>query len=179
MKKIIAFTLALVLVLALAACGNSPATPGSDKPADTNAPAPAVKGEQQSWGLISVLVPEGYVLSGGSITGVDDTDETQCAIQPETPSMYDYYWICVQDAETAAANIEMTKSMNNAEDITVNDGSRDWTGCHYTYDAYSGKVDCGAISCVIGDATYVVNFCGHAPDSAEMIAVLASVSAAK
>lgn len=170
MKKLIALLLAVVLVLCLVACGSG------DKPAETEA---TLKGEQKTWGQISVFVPEGYVLGGGSITGVDDTDETQCYIQPETPSMYDYYWICVQDAETAAGNVEMTKNINYAEDITVNDGSKDWTGCHYVYESYSGSVDCGAVVCEIDGVTYVVNFCGHAPESAEMKTVLASVTAGK
>lgn len=174
MKKLIALLLAVMLVLCLVACGGDANPDGGDKPAETEA---QLKGEQKTWGQISVFVPEGYVLGGGSITGVDDTDETQCYIQGETPSMYDYYWICVQDAETAASNIELTKSINNAEDITINDGSKDWKGCHYVYDAYSGKVDIGAVACEIDGVTYVANFCGHKPDSDELKTVLASIGA--
>lgn len=171
MKKTIAILLALVLMVSLVACGGKDSDKGGKKE--------EVKGSQQSWGMISVFVPEGYVLNGGSITGIDDTDETQCSIQPEQATMYDYFWIAVKDADFAASSIETTKDVNSAEDITITAGDKDWTGCHYVYDSYSGSVDCGAVSCEIDGATYLVTFCGHAPDSAEMTAVLSSISAAK
>lgn len=168
MKKLLALLLAVIMIFSFAACGEG----------EGDNQQPEVKGEQQSWGQISVFVPEGYVLNGGSITGVDDDDPTQCAIQPETTSMYDYFWIIAKDEATVLTDIETTKSMNDAKDITVDAGGNTWTGCHYVYEAYSGNIDCGAVYCTVDGVTYLVNFCGHAPDSPELITVLSSIKAA-
>lgn len=173
MKKLISILLAFVLVFALAACGGEGGEDGGKA-------AEEVKGAQASWGLISVFVPEGYVLSGGSITGADDTDETQCSIQPETASMYDYYWISVKNKEDIDSSIQTTKEMNSASDITFKTGDIEWTGCSYKYTtALSGDVDIGSVTANIGGVDYLVSFCGHAPESAEMNAVLGSITAAK
>ena len=170
MKKILVIALALVLCLSIVACSKEG---GEGKKDD-------VKGETQTWGQITVFVPEGYELSGGSITGSDSDDETQCSIQPTTFNMYDYWWIAIKDAEDAAASIESTKEFNNGEDVTVTAGDNTWTGCKYVYESsFNGSIDCGSISSEINGVTYLVTFCGHAPESAEMIAVLESLAAAE
>lgn len=175
MKKIFAALLTAALVMGLTACGGS----GSDSKETKSEAATAVEGEQGTAGKISVFVPKGYVLNQGSITGVDDEDDTQCYMQGETPSMYDYYWIMIQSSEDSAkANAEMTKSSNNAEDASVAAGDTTWTGCTYVYSGSTADYDCGCVYATVDGVVYQVNFCGHALDSAEMQAVLASIKAA-
>lgn len=171
MKKIIALVLVLMLTFGLVACG------GSAEGEDTGdvATAEEVKGAVATAGQISVFVPEGYKLSMGSITGADDSDTTQCYIQPETPSMTDYFWIMVKDSEeSAASSIAMTKDVNEAADITIN-ADVNWTGCHYVW---GDDLDCGVVCGTVNGVVYQVNFAGHAPTSAEMLAVLNSITAA-
>lgn len=173
MKKFIALMLVLVLTLGLVACGGS-ADNGGD---ETEATTAEVKGAVGTAGKISVFVPEGYNLNVGSITGSSD-DDSQCYIQPETPNMFDYYWIMIRDSEeNAASNVAMTKEVNNAADITIT-ADTTWTGCHYVYESLSGNVDCGVIMATVNGVVYQVNFCGHAPESAELLAVLNSITAA-
>lgn len=181
MKKLLAILLALAMILCFAACGEKQDA-NNDSPdggnTDTGDKAPEVKGEQKSWGEISVFVPEGYNLNGGSITGVDDEDPKQCYMQTDPASMYDYFWIITKDEESALADIEMTKSLNNAEDLTLEVDGKTWKGCSYVYStSFNGDVTIGSVCCTIDGATYVVNFSGHAPDSPEMTAILGSVKA--
>lgn len=159
--------LAVVLLLCIAACD------GGDR-------EPAMpKGSLQTWGEISVFVPEGYALHGGAIVGSKTDDVKQCSIQPEKPNSYDYYWIISTTAEKAVENIATTKEVNAADDITVKANGTEWKGCHYLYKPLSGRaVDCGSIYRTDGDIVYQVNFAGHAPDSVEMTAVLASITGA-
>ncbi len=159
MKKIITLILALIMMLVFASCGS-------------------VKGEQKTWGNISVFVPEKYSLNGGSLA--NDNDKNQCTIKPEqSTNMYDYFIVAITNAKNALSNIASTKSVNNAEDVTVKVGDTEWKGCKYLYDSVSGKIDCGMIYAEIGDVTYQVSFCGHAPESEEMNAILASLATAK
>ena len=113
MKKIIALILALIMMLVFASCGS-------------------VKGEQKTWGNISVFVPEKYSLNGGSLA--NDNDKNQCTIKPEqSTNMYDYFIVAITNAKNALSNIESTKSVNNAEDVTVKVGDTEWKGCKYLF----------------------------------------------
>ena len=58
MKKIIAVLMVLMLTLSLCACGSS-----------------SLKGEEQTWGNISVFVPEGWNLTGGDLLDENDPDK--------------------------------------------------------------------------------------------------------
>ena len=69
--KIMALALILALsVTALAACGG-------DSSADTGAAdaSDGVAGETQTWGNITVFVPEGYTLNGGDMFDENDPDK--------------------------------------------------------------------------------------------------------
>ena len=167
MKKLFALVLSVILVVALVGCGGSSAkTKGEAK----------MKGTTETWGEISVFVPDGFEFHGGNITGVDDTDEKQCYMKKDPQSMYDYIWIVVKDDEASAkSNVETTKDVNKAEDVTVKADNGEWTGCHYVYESYKGSVDCGAIYATVDGKTIQVNFAGYAPESKEMKAVLSSL----
>ncbi|MCQ2456576.1 MAG: hypothetical protein MJ096_04385 [Clostridia bacterium] len=180
MKKILAIVLMLVLVLSLAACGKGEDAGTDNGGKETEEVKEEMKGEVNTWGKISVFVPEGFTFGQGSITGVDDTDETQCYLKGgDQYDMYHYFWIVVTEEESAKSNVDMTKSVNEAEDITIK-ADNEWTGCHYVYStAFNGDLDCGMVYRVIDGAAYQVSFCGYATDSAEMTAVLNSIAAAK
>lgn len=179
MKKVLALLLTLVLALSLFACGGTDSDADVEK--DDKPAKEEVKGEVQTWGKISIFVPEGYEFGHGSITGSDDEDESQCYLRPEgSTSMYDYFWIVVNSEETVKNNISMSKEVNSADDITFKAGDTEWTGCHYLYTtALNGDVDCGTVYRMIGDEAYQVSFAGYATDSAVMTAVLSSIDAAE
>ncbi len=174
MKKILVLILSVILVVAFAGCGGD-----NSKVSTTKKGEEKMKGTTENWGEISVFVPDGFEFKGGSITGVDDTDEKQCYMKKDPNAMFEYIWIVVNDEEAVKNNIEMTKSVNSAEDITVSADNGEWTGCHYIYAGASGDVDCGAIYSVIDGTSFQVNFAGYAPESKEMKAVLYSLKPAK
>ncbi|MCQ2448796.1 MAG: hypothetical protein MJ132_01210 [Clostridia bacterium] len=171
MKKILALILSVILAVAFAGCGGSKET--KEKKEEK------MKGTTENWGEISVFVPDGFEFKGGSITGVDDTDEKQCYMKKDPTAMFEYIWIVVNEEEAVKNNIAMTKSVNSAEDITVSADNGEWTGCHYLYAGATGDVDCGAIYAVIDGTAFQVNFAGYAPESKEMKAVLSSLKSAK
>ncbi|MCQ2419191.1 MAG: hypothetical protein MJ085_05325 [Clostridia bacterium] len=172
MKKLIAILLVLVLAFGVFACS---AESGGHKHKKEDE---ITWGSMQTWGRISVFVPDGYVLQGGNITGIDDTDETQCSIQPETPSFYDYYWIVITDAETAESNIEATKAINSGKNATVTAGDHEWKGVTYSMTGLNGSIDAGVVYSEIDGVVYQVTFVGHEPDSNEVSSVLKSIKAA-
>lgn len=179
MKRIAAIFLVLVLAFALFACGAEDADDNGGNGGNGEAKVEEVKGASQSWGKISVFVPEGCKLNPGSITGVDDTDENQCYIQKdvEIPSMYDYVWIVVSEDEAAvAANVETTKTMNAATDATVGE----WKGCTYEYTLFDGsKTTCGMLYRTVDGVTYQLSFAGYPVDSPVFVKILDSIKAAQ
>ena len=111
---------ALVMVIALccclfSACGDS-----------------AAKGEQKTWGNISVLVPDGMKLSGGS--AADKEDKNVVTLQ-KTDDIMCYLQISIVDSlDTAKNNASLTKSTNNASDIKAfKVGDTEWNGVTYKF----------------------------------------------
>ena len=170
MKKLIAILLALCALFAFCACGAS-----GEKPNGDTGKAEEIKGETASLGKISVFVPEGKVLKMGSITGGDKEDDTQYYISADPVEYLDYYWIVIKDTkENAADNVEMTKSFNEAEDVTFTAGGVEWTGCSYE----SSGAPCGAAYAEVDGVFYMVNFVGHAVTDADFLKVIGSIKAA-
>ncbi len=182
MKKTIALILAVLTIFALCACGGNPggnaeetkenADPTNDAP---NGNGGAIQGEVTTLGRISVFVPEGKVLKMGSITGGDKEDDTQYYISADPAEFTDYYWIVIKDTkEHAAENVDMTKSFNDAEDVTFTASNGEWTGCRYE----SGGTPCGAAYAEVDGVFYMVNFVGHAVDEDGFLKVIGSLKAA-
>ena len=189
MKNLLSLLLALMLILALCACGGQtepqeaettetaettepaePAETEEQEPAEAETSAesldvPDVAGSVETWGNISVLVPEGMVLNGGSLT--DKEDPNTLWVQ-DPNSMTPYFLISLYSEENAASSIETTKELNDALDIdpfALN--GVEWTGVDY---------DSGGLPCfqVMGGG-FLVGSAGFGLDDDAALAVLASL----
>ena len=173
--KILVLTLALVLVVScFAACGennsaapaNNDASANNDAPATTAAPA----GATQTWGNITVLVPDGFTLDGGSMFDDNSADDLTL-----TGSGLNYFQISILENEDSAKdNLDMTKSFNEEakpEDVTVSANGA-WTGVYYNSYGY----DCFQVYATVNGKVVQVNGCGYKPDSATAVDVLSSIT---
>lgn len=196
-SKLLALILALLmLVSALAACGEKKDETGSDTKSDETeavseateapseekteavteaateaAPAPVV-GEEQTWGEITVSVPDSMDMQGGSFGNSEDLKSTTLN---DKDNAANYIIVTIVDSEESArSNVEMSKSVNETyhpEDISFTAGGGSWEGI--TYDAHG--IVCTNAFAVIGDKVFSVLAAGHAYDSDVMQMVLGSL----
>ncbi len=153
MKKIIAVLMVLMLTLSLCACGSS-----------------SLKGEEQTWGNISVFVPEGWNLTGGDL--LDENDPDKLSLKDPDADSFTYVNVLIDTEENIDNNINATKEMNEGtSDTTVKVGEAEWTGL--TYESIGYK--CGYLKHVAADKVYAVYFCGYATDDAAFQAILGSL----
>jgi hypothetical protein len=168
MKKITKI-LALVLMLALtvtlfAACG------GEKTDADGDSGDAKVKGETQTWGNVTLFVPEEYTLNGGNVIDPEDPDVLTLN---KGDSFRDYIMLSANFTEdNATSSIDTTRSLNDgAEDIEIAAGANTWKGVAYN----ASGVDCISVYANIGEGYVVVSSAGLTKDDAVLSAVLESV----
>lgn len=113
---------------ALASCGekNDAASDGGDTPA-----AATVKGTTETWGNITVDVPEGMTLKGGSILDADDPDVVNIS---KDDNAMNYFLITINDDEEGVKEgVETTRESNDgAADVSFEAGVN-WTGVSYDF----------------------------------------------
>lgn len=167
--KLIAFALVIsVAVLAFASCGG-------DKPAGGDTETEADKGpagETQTWGNITIFVPDGMELKGGNILNENDPDVVN--IHEKENEMHYYLVTLGDDEEDASSSIEATKEYNEgAEDITLDIGGVKWTGVKYDF---MGPVF--QVYGTVNEQIVMVQCYGFESDSATTSAVLQSIKPA-
>lgn len=171
--KIAAVVLALLLCCAaFASCGednggNSSAAGGDTPAADT------VKGETQTWGNITVLVPEDMTLKGGNVLDEKNPDVVNIA---KKDNAMNYFLITINDSEDGAKmGIDSTKEANEgSKDVEFEAGVK-WTGVSYEY---SGSPAFQAYAEFDGRYAVVQSF-GFATDDDVTTSVLSSLKVAK
>ena len=165
MKKLISILLAIAMLAALCACGSG----GNGSEAEPE----AVKGETQEWGNLSVFVPEGNSLVGGSLIDAEDPDSAWILLDSDNTH---YYLIgVVAGQEDAEDGIIATKEINEvnggAGDVTVEAGGVSWTGYAYI----SSGIDCFMLCGQVAGGWVTVTSAYHTYNSAETIAILESI----
>ena len=170
--KLIAMTVVLTLsVAALASCGGSSENNTSNDTADdtgkeTEADNANIAGEVKTSGNITVFVPEEFDFTGTNLFNEAD-DNVARLINKEDGS--EYFLISLYDKSNAESSIDMTRDINEAEDVTVEIGGKTWAGVKYNsygYDVF--QVYCEANSAL-------VTCCGYTLDSDTAISVLSSI----
>ena len=144
MRKLIKITAVVMAILmccaVFASCGggDSSSEGGKSSAADT------VKGKTETWGNITVLVPEGMTLKGGNILDKENPDVVNIA---KDDNAMNYFLITVNDDEEGAkSGIDSTREMNEgAKDTTFSAGT-EWKGVSYDYSGVAvlhvyGEVD--------------------------------------
>ena len=125
--KITAVVMALLLCLAaFASCGggdNGTSSGGGDNG--------AVAGKTETWGNITVLVPEGMTLKGGN--ALDEKNPDVVNISKDDNAM-NYFLITINDDEDSAKmGIDSTKEVNEgSKDVSLEAGVK-WTGVSYEF----------------------------------------------
>ena len=166
LKKALFVLLALTLVLSFAACGGeSTSSTGEAEPADDS-----VKGAPQTWGNITVFVPDTMKLSGGSMINKEDPNALSLQLK-ENESHY-VMFSTLSDEDTAVSSVATTKEMNassNPVDVTFTAGGVEWKGVAYKY---AGMSDCFMVYANVSGTVFVVQGGWYAYDSAEVKAIL-------
>lgn len=159
--KVLGLILALILLVSLLSACDKGAAPAA---------AESVKGSVQTWGNISVFVPEGMTLTGGSLIDHDDPDALWIQLD-ENPMHYFLVNIVTQDV--AISGVDTTKEMNSdTKDVTLDLGGNTWTGVTYKY---AGMSDCFQMWAPMNGKIALVQAAWYAYDGAEAKAVLQSI----
>lgn len=138
MKKILAFLLAvLVCVSLLAACGDDSSSDSSS--GSSSGSGSTESANTQTWGDITVYVPDGMTLEGGN--GTFDPDDPKTLWLREGNGGMNYIKVqLVDSAADAQNNIDMTKSMNeeySPRDLTwTGPNGISWKGVMYEASGY-------------------------------------------
>jgi len=183
-SKVLALILAIAMIACvMAACGGSkqeePADNGVDITQATennsdDSNTTAVPGKSDTWGEITVFVPDSMNMKGGN--GAYDPDDTKTLWLYDNANAANYIKVSIVDSEdNAKLNVESTKEFNSESsptDIEINAGDKTWIGV--TYD-YSGT-PCITAYCVSGDKVYFIMEAGYAYGDSTLTAVLASLS---
>ena len=131
MKNFIKITAAVMAALmccaVFAACGGNTDT-DSNGNSSTAQPAEV---KTETWGNITVAVPDGMTLKGGSI--VDEKDPDVVNISKDDNAM-NYFLITINDDEDSVKDgIEATREANDgAKDVSF-DAGKSWTGVSYDF----------------------------------------------
>lgn len=172
MKKILSVLVIMIMTIAcLTACGGSGGSSDSGNAPDI----PSVPGEEQTWGNITVLVPEGMKLQGGNLG--DDQDKNSLWLLPEEGGL-NYYIIVVEESDAIDNNIESTREINKSYDVKdiepFSTGVMEWTGITYEVQGYVCSMLKGTGN---GGKCLQVQISGYSPTEDQTVAVCASIAA--
>ncbi len=179
--KAAALILAASMTLALASCGDNESSSKEEKAATTTAAAdivteesseaqPAeITGETKTWGVFTVLVPNGWTLKGGDFLDENDPD-----VVSVKESDFKYFDIKSETEEVQKKQYEYNKNTytNEQQDLPATTfGGIEWNGFSYGND-FGGGFELYAKS---GDKYLRVSSAGFAFDGPETKAVLDSL----
>ena len=131
-----------------------------------------IDGSEETWQKLTVLVPNGMELVGGS--ALDASDPNTAWIQRRGDEL-SYFLVTIVEKERIDATIKTTKELNSGEDIAFDAGQLHWKGVKYKY---AGVSDCFQVYAEVNGKTMLVSGSRFASDSAEAKAVLASIKLA-
>lgn len=130
MKKL--FRIAIVVsvlmaILAVAGCGKKEEDPGTDPdPQETKV---EILGANKVWGSFQVFVPNGMILTGGSLIDIEDPDSLW--IQPKESGL-DCFQITKMDKDAVDKDIKAAKEAYETSDISkFSTDEISWTGISY------------------------------------------------
>ena len=169
--KIFAFMLVLALAFTMfAACNKKDDTKKSD---DTEAEKveEQIKGEEQTWGNITVFVPEGYKLNTKNLFGEEDPDEV--SLTSESDEYFDYFKVTANmDENNVTSSLDTTRDINEGcTDIEFTAGGKTWTGVTYNSSGY----DVVSAYAPFGDSYVLVMTASHTSDDPTFLAVIESL----
>lgn len=177
MYKLFALLLAVaMLVSVMASCGENKDEAKSDTTstaADEGSGDSGVAGSEQTWGNLTVFVPDTMDFKGGD--GTFDPDDKNTAWLNGKEKATDYIKVTILDSEdNAKSNVDTTKSMNESykpTDVKLSLSNGDWTGVYYS----ASGTDCIAMYSVIGGKVYYTMSAGFKESDETLKAVVESL----
>ena len=167
------------LAMTMVSCGNeSGSTSGTstaketEKETEGTASEASPAGKIETWGNLTVFVPEGFSLTGGSLLSKEDQNSLWIQLDANKSI---YYLISIVAEDVAKNGVETTKEMNaeyDPVDVKFTTGSIEWTGVSYVY---SGSTDCFYIYSNIDGKTVIVQAGWNTYDSEQTKTILASI----
>lgn len=125
---------AAVTAVSLAACG-SPAAP---------------EGVREDWGRISLCVPDGMFLTGGTLTNPEDDGALWLQVEGEPQT---FMTVIITDEDTARSDIAYTAGLEDGKNVSVKAGGTVWTGTGYTHGEDKGFVIAGTVDGIAYEVT--------------------------
>ena len=172
-KELAALSLAAAMSIGMTACGDSStADDNNDTPPVTSSSAAEDKeitGETKTWGVFTVMIPEGWEFKGGDT--FDENDPNYCSVKK---SDFSYFDLKSEKDEVMKNQYEYNKKTytSNQKDIPATKvGDIEWTGFEYGSDFGDGF----ELYAVSNGKNIRVSCAGFKFDSPEAKAILASI----
>ena len=131
-----------------------------------------ISGSEASWQKLTVFIPDGMELVGGS--ALDASDPKTAWVQRRGDEL-SYFLINIVSMEKIDTTIKTTKELNSGEDIEFDAGKLHWKGVKYKY---AGIADCFQVYADVNGSSVLVSGSRFAHDSAEANALLRSIKIA-
>ncbi len=174
LAKAASIILATSLMLGMTACGDSSKADDngtSSTAADSSSAAEdkEITGETKTWGVFTVLVPEGWELKGGNV--LDENDQNVCSVKK---SDFSYFDLKSEKDDIMKNQYDYNKKTytDQQKDLAATKiGDIEWNGFEYGGDLNKGF----EIYATANGKNIRVSCCGFAFDSAEAKAILGSI----
>ncbi|MBR5949785.1 MAG: hypothetical protein IKZ82_14255 [Clostridia bacterium] len=139
---------------------------------DDGSPQILIDGKESAWQKLTVFVPDGMDLVGGS--ALDSSDPNTAWIQRRGDEM-SYFLVNIVSNDRIEATIKTTKELNLGDDVEFDAGKFHWKGVKYKY---AGVSDCFQVFAEVNGKTVLVSGSKFAHDSSHAMAVLGSIKLA-
>lgn len=174
LAKAASIILATSLMLGMTACGDSSSKSednGTASSADASSKAEdkEITGKTETWGVFTVLVPDGWELKKGHT--LDEKDPNYCAVKK---SDFSYFELKSEKDDVMKQQYDYNKKTytNGQKDLPATKvGDIEWNGFEYGGDLNKGF----EIYATANGKNIRVSCCGFAFDSAEAKAILGSI----
>lgn len=184
-QKLLFILLALCLCVCLTACGGddddddrksdsgkkseSRKDDDEDEPTPTDAPAGLTIATTETWGDLTIGVPEGWTFSKGDSLDADDT--RYCSLKKSMLVFLDFK---MEDESLAKQHYEYNKNTytNEQTDVSGTYGTIDWTGFQYS-DGWGGYGF--ELIATVNEKPVRVSCCGYKFDSEEAKTILSTM----
>ena len=176
LAKAASIILATSLMLGMTACGDSSSSTETKtsstaaSSADSSAAETTeVKGETKTWGVFTVLVPEGWELKGGNV--LDENDQNVCSVKK---SSFTYFELKSEKDDVMKQQYDYNHKTytNGQKDLAATKvGDFEWNGFEYD----GAGTPCFELYATANGKNIRVSCCGYKFDSAEAKAILESI----
>ena len=175
MAKAASIILASSLMLGMTACGDSSSKSEDNSTASSEAVSSSetenkeITGKTETWGVFTVLVPDGWTLRKGD--ALDENDQTVCSVKK---SDFSYFDLKSEKDDVMKQKYDYNKKTytNGQKDLPATKvGDIEWNGFEYD----GAGTPCFELYATVNGKNIRVSSCGFKFDSPEAKAVLGSI----